>query len=84
MSTNLSVEKQNPQEYQFSLKNALIFAAAVIIMLIIYKLPTPPSFYKGAEEIPLTMEGKAVLAALVYAVILWMTEAIPFPVTGFS
>lgn len=84
MSTNLSVEKQNPQEYQFSLKNALIFAAAVIIMLIIYKLPTPPSFYKGAEEIPLTMEGKAVLAALVYAVILWMTEAIPFPVTGLS
>lgn len=51
-------------------------------MCAIIALPTPPSFYKGAEEIPLTMNAKCVMAALCFAVILWMTEAIPFPATS--
>ena len=75
---------KKPQRYQFSTKNALIFLGAIAVMLIIYFLPTPPPLYKGTEEIVLTMQGKAVMAALIYAVILWITEALPFPATGLS
>lgn len=89
MSVNLSIEKNKPPKseppgYEFDMKKALIFLGAIAVMIIIYKMPTLPSFYKGTEEIPLTMEGKAVLAALIYAVILWITEAIPFPVTALT
>lgn len=53
-------------------------------MLIIYKLPCPPSLYKETEEIVLSPEGKAVFSVLCYAVILWLTEAIPFAITALS
>ncbi|WP_018306194.1 SLC13 family permease [Desulfitobacterium hafniense] len=82
MSINSPVVPSRP--YVFNKRNALIFFAAIAVMLIIYLLPSPPSFYKGTEEIPLTFEGKAVFAVLVYAVILWLTEAIPFPITALS
>lgn len=51
-------------------------------MGIIMALPTPEPFYKGTEAIPLTMNAKCVMAVLVFAVILWMTEAIPFLATS--
>lgn len=71
-------------DYEFNKKNAFIFVLAVAVMLIIYFLPTPPALHKGTEAIPLTPEGKAVCAILVYAVILWVTEAIPFSITAIS
>ena len=36
----------------------------------------------GADAVTLTAQGKASLAVLAMAVILWVTEALPFPVTG--
>ncbi len=74
----------NTSDYKIDRKNALIYVAAFTLMLVIYFLPTPPPLYKGDEEIVLTMQGKAVLAALMYAVVLWVTEAIPFPATALS
>ncbi|HWQ77144.1 MAG TPA: DASS family sodium-coupled anion symporter [Syntrophomonas sp.] len=72
------------EDYQFNKKNALIFCLAVAVMLLIYFLPSPPDLHKGTEAIPLTHEGKAVCAVLIYAVILWITEALPFSVTAIS
>jgi sodium-dependent dicarboxylate transporter 2/3/5 len=60
----------------------MIFFAAITAMIIIYYLPTPEPFMKGAEAIPLTLKAKAVMAVLVFAVILWITEAIPFSATA--
>lgn len=70
--------------YTFNRKNALILISAIAVMLIVYFCPAPPVLHKGTEEIPLTTQGKAVCAVLIYAVILWVTEAIPFSVTAIS
>ena len=67
-----------------TLKRSLIFLAAIAVMLIIYYLPTPTPFYKGTEAIELTVQGKAVMAVLCFAVIMWVTEAIPFSATSLS
>ena len=63
-------------------KRTFFFLVAIAVMLIIIALPTPPPFYKGAEAIPLTPAAKTVMATLCFAVIMWMTEAIPFPATS--
>jgi len=84
MSTNNAPGVGVRPPYEFNMKKALIFLLAIVVMLIVYKLPLPAPFYKGTEAIPLTFAGKAVFAALMYAVILWMTEAIPFPATALS
>jgi anion transporter len=67
-----------------NIKSAFIYLTAVAVMLIIYNLPMPDPFYKGDEAIELTLHGKAVMAVLCYAVILWVTEAIPFSVTSLT
>ena len=53
-------------------------AAAGVILV----LPTPSSIDTGTRELVLSEEGKATLAVLAMAVLLWITEAVPFPVTG--
>lgn len=63
-------------------RNGIIFICAIAVFAIITLLPSPPPFTDGAEQIALTFEGKIVLASLCFAVVLWMTEAIPFPVTS--
>lgn len=80
---SVQLMKSKP-DYSFSLKNALIFLGAIAVMMVIYWLPVPSPLYKGTEAIPLTFQGKAVMAVLIYAVILWITEAIPFSVTALS
>lgn len=65
-------------------KRMLYIALAMAVMILIYVLPVPAPIIKSGEEIALTMEGKASLAVLVFAIVLWITEAIPFPVTGLA
>lgn len=65
-------------------RNAITIIIAVLVMIIIYKAPLPAPIYNNGEEILMTPEGKAVFAALMYAVILWITEAIPFAATSLS
>jgi len=52
---------------------------AVALMLVVHLLPTPPPAADGVE---LTVAGKACLAILAFAVVLWVSEAIPFAVTS--
>lgn len=75
---NKSLSTYVKKEYKFNKKNALIFLIAVAIMAIIIFLPPFPDLHNGDEVIALTQEGKTVFAILAFAVVLWMTEAIPF------
>jgi len=60
-----------------SKRNILIFLFSVIVMLLIIWLPI-------STKSGLTVEGKTALGILAFAIILWVSEAIPFPVTGLS
>ena len=57
-------------------------AVAALLMLAVYALPSPPSLARNGEVIALTAEGKACLGILLFAVTLWVTEALPFAVTS--
>ncbi|RNC29859.1 MAG: Sodium-dependent dicarboxylate transporter SdcS [Candidatus Dichloromethanomonas elyunquensis] len=84
MKTETIIGNETNKKFSLNAKNALIFLIAVAVMMIVYWLPSPAPLHKGTEAIPLTFAGKAVLGVLFYAVILWMTEAIPFSVTAIS
>ena len=58
--------------------------AAIAVMTVVTALPSPSPLVHEAEVVPLTAEGKAALAVLAFAVVLWVTEALPFPVTALS
>jgi sodium-dependent dicarboxylate transporter 2/3/5 len=66
------------RDYHFNKKNCLIFLIAIAVMAIIILLPTPPELSNQGETIALTQDGKKVFGVLCFAVVLWMTEAIPF------
>ena len=64
-------------------KNLLYTALAVLAFATIHLLPLPGAVEVGqGDAVELSMAGKASLAVLALAVVLWMTEALPFPVTG--
>lgn len=60
----------------------LAFLGATALLFVVHLLPTPAPIERGGELIALTAEGKTCLAILVFAVTLWVTEAMPFPVTS--
>lgn len=60
----------------------IVIILAVAILAGITMLPLPSPIEISGEEIPLTWGGKAVMAMLVFAIILWVTEVIPFSVTA--
>ena len=57
---------------------------AVGLLLAVHYLPTPPPLERAGDVIALTNEGKACLAILAFAITLWVTEAVPFPVTSLA
>ncbi|MTI95960.1 MAG: SLC13/DASS family transporter [Firmicutes bacterium] len=63
-------------------KRYLFVALAALLLLVIYFLPEPGAIVRDGEAIALSREGKASLAVLAFSIVLWVTEAIPFPVTG--
>lgn len=65
-------------------RKALFLLLAVAAMDIILLLPTPGPIDTGTQTIMLTVQGKAALAVLVAAVLLWVSEALPFAVTGLA
>lgn len=60
----------------------IVFFFALVAMGAVLVAPCSVKIETGMREIPLTSQGKATLAVLAMAVILWATEAIPFPITG--
>ena len=72
------IKKDGPSDFKKYL--AVAFAASVMVGIYLLPLPEPLSSAEGL--IYLTAEGKASLAVLAFVIILWMTEALPFPVTA--
>lgn len=60
----------------------LALIAAVALMLLIDALPVPAPLERAGTSIPLTANGKACLAIMALAVVLWITEAMPFAATS--
>ncbi|MEA3470717.1 MAG: DASS family sodium-coupled anion symporter [Thermodesulfobacteriota bacterium] len=58
------------------------FAFAFVLLGIITILPSPDPLVKGGELIPLAWNAKAALALLAAAIVLWITEVIPFSITA--
>lgn len=63
-------------------RHAWTFMGAVALMLLVDFLPSPPLLEGGEQLIELTAAGKASLGILAFAVTLWVTETIPFPITA--
>ncbi|MBN2179297.1 MAG: DASS family sodium-coupled anion symporter [Deltaproteobacteria bacterium] len=58
------------------------FTAAFVLLGVIAILPSPDPLVKGGEMIPLAWNAKATLALLAAAIVLWITEVIPFSITA--
>ncbi len=63
-------------------KKIIFTLLAFAIFGVILALPQPDPIQAGDEIIILSIKGKATLAALTLAVLLWVTEGLPFAVTG--
>jgi len=63
-------------------RRILVLAGAIALMLAIHLLPVPAAFERGGVSVALSVEGKACLAILAFAVTLWVTETLPFAVTS--
>ena len=59
-----------------------ILLLATALLLTVHVLPTPAPLERSGESIALTFEGKTCLAILLFAVTLWVGEAMPFAVTS--
>ena len=56
--------------------------AATALMVAVHLLPTPAPLERNGELIGLTLDGKTCLAILLFAVTLWVSEAMPFAATS--
>ena len=58
------------------------FLLAFALMGAVVLLPVPSPLERGADLIPLSWGGKATLGLLLAAIVLWVTEVIPFSITA--
>ena len=65
-------------------RKVITIAVAVGLMLLIHFLPLKGSTEFQGLTAELSSEGKDVLGVLAFCVVLWITEAIPFPVTALA
>ncbi len=63
-------------------RKALILAGAILLLVTIHLLPSPAPLERSGTLIPLTANGKTCLGIMAFAVILWVTETLPFAATS--
>ncbi len=63
-------------------RQAIFLCVAFALMLVIMVAPSPPPLERAGNLIELTASGKACLSIMAFAVILWVTEALPFAATS--
>ena len=63
-------------------KNFIAVAVAAAVMFAIFLLPLPQPLVTPEDLVELTADGRVALAVLAFVIILWLTEALPFPVTA--
>ncbi|MCL2832521.1 MAG: DASS family sodium-coupled anion symporter [Treponema sp.] len=59
----------------------LHFAVAVLIMIIVSKIPVPASILTAGDAV-LDTKGRTALGVLFFCLYLWITEPVPFHITG--
>jgi len=64
------------------MKRLSLLALAFAVMTGIHFMGVPASFETSAGPVELGRDGKACLAVLAFAVVLWVSEALPFAVTS--
>ncbi len=65
-----------------SVKNLVFVVTGFIVFAVILLLPEPSAVDTGTKMLTLTPAGKATIAVLALAVLFWISEALPFAVTG--
>ena len=63
-------------------RDLLYFILAISASLIFFASPLPENLEVGEKLIMLSHQGRITMALLVFAVVLWVTEAVPFAVTS--
>ena len=63
-------------------KKQIVLASAFLIFAVILSTPLPEPLTAGDEEVALTARGKAAVAVLAFAVVVWVSQALPFSITG--
>jgi len=83
VGAHVAVAAPDPGSHETSTRRkVMVLLGAAAVMLFIYFLPEPAALERDGNIIPLTMAGKACLAVMAFAVILWVTETLPFAATG--
>ncbi|MEA1910194.1 MAG: DASS family sodium-coupled anion symporter [Spirochaetota bacterium] len=62
-------------------KNTLYLILAFIVMIVVMFLPFSDSVRNAGKGV-LTKEGQIAMGILLFSLVLWMTEALPFHITG--
>ncbi|MBB6482508.1 SLC13 family permease [Spirochaeta isovalerica] len=62
-------------------KKITYFSFASLVMIVMMVLPIPDSIRNAGKGV-LTQEGQIAMGLLLFCLVLWMTEAIPFHITG--
>jgi sodium-dependent dicarboxylate transporter 2/3/5 len=70
------------KRFQSTRTRLLIIAGAVALFLLVYFLPEPRPVHTSSGDVLLTHTGKACIGILLVAVVLWLTEALPFAMTS--
>ena len=73
MSQAINAEQPREQKKRFFEVNYLILAAAFIVLAILWLMPTPDG---------LSVAGWRAIGILAFAVIVWVSEAVSYPVEG--
>jgi len=73
------VLQKDPRSFTYKMG---FFLFAFVLMAVIMLLPSPDPLERGGELVPLSWNAKAIMALLVAAVVLWITEVIPFSITA--
>jgi sodium-dependent dicarboxylate transporter 2/3/5 len=63
-------------------RNVLVILVAAMLLVGITLLPEPAPLQRAGVSIPLSAGGKACLAIMAFAVLLWVSEAVSFAVTS--
>ena len=74
-------QNQNHKGKNPILKKVITLAVALAMLILAIKIPLPASILQ-AGDVPLTPVGRTALGVLLFSLVLWVTEAIPFHMTG--
>ncbi len=64
-----------------AVKSGIILAVAFLVAIVLWLFPLPASF-TAIDKVSLSPAAQTAMGILIFALILWMTEAIPFHITG--